>query len=322
MVRIGFIGTGNVARLHADGVIQSRHAEMGAVWSRTGAKARAFADEFGTTAAGSLEDLLSDDSLDAVCILTDSFSHAEYATAAIDAGRHVLVEKPLAMDPDGVAALRERALQRGVAIIPVHNYVYAEGARRLRHQLSQPRAGRLQSIWALYNQQHPREFGEPDTTMREVMVHHAYSLLFFAGRPDSVYTTASNVHFSNPEAHDQIHIVARYANGVIATLWGSFAGDDRSAHPWTWMVKLMTTNSGGTLQWDVIKHADEFLPGWDDAAYADSFFFFHDYVSERVLTHGELPLSTIDDALDAACILEAARRSIDTGVTEPVRYRD
>ena len=95
---VGFIGTGDISILHAAAVKKCPGAKMIGVWNRTPATARQRAAEFGVTAYDSPEALCNDPSIDAVFVLTNLETHLEYARLALNAGKHVLVEKPVAVN--------------------------------------------------------------------------------------------------------------------------------------------------------------------------------------------------------------------------------
>ena len=94
--RWGIMATGNIAGTMAEALALVDDAELLAVGSRTTASARKFADRFGIARAyGSYDDLLADPDVDIVYIATPNRLHADNIMAALDAGKHVLCEKPL-----------------------------------------------------------------------------------------------------------------------------------------------------------------------------------------------------------------------------------
>ena len=93
LIRWGIVGTGHIAHRFAQGLAHVPHAVIASVWSRRAEPAAAFAAQFGGTVCASFAALLSSD-IDAVYIATHQDSHADYAIAALAAGRHVLCEKP------------------------------------------------------------------------------------------------------------------------------------------------------------------------------------------------------------------------------------
>ncbi|MEX3760306.1 Gfo/Idh/MocA family protein [Paraburkholderia phenoliruptrix] len=120
-IRWGIVGTGRIARRFAQGLAYVPRARLAALWSRGPESARAFADEFGGCCEASFEALLAS-GIDALYIATVQDSHADYAIAALQAGVHVLCEKP--------ATINRPQLERVVDA--------ARGARRLFMEAMKP----------------------------------------------------------------------------------------------------------------------------------------------------------------------------------------
>lgn len=99
MLRWGVLGTGNIARQFADGVRAggSARTALAAVASRDEAKARAFAEAHDVPASCDYDALLRRDDVDAVYVSLPNSLHAEWTVRALEAGKHVLCEKPLAV---------------------------------------------------------------------------------------------------------------------------------------------------------------------------------------------------------------------------------
>jgi predicted dehydrogenase len=110
--RWAILGPGRIARPFAADLAQVPGAELVAVGSRSGARATAFAEEFGAEAAyGSYEELLADPRIDVVYIASPHALHLEHARMSFEAGKHVLCEKPLtlsAADAEEMVALATR----------------------------------------------------------------------------------------------------------------------------------------------------------------------------------------------------------------------
>ncbi|MFB6247878.1 MAG: Gfo/Idh/MocA family protein [Salinibacter sp.] len=95
----GILGTGNIAHLVADDLQLLPDAELAAVGSRSPDRADAFGDSFDVPRRhASYEALVADDAVDAVHVATPHTGHAEHAALALEAGRAVLCEKPLALN--------------------------------------------------------------------------------------------------------------------------------------------------------------------------------------------------------------------------------
>lgn len=102
-LRFGILGTGNIAGQFAEGVAGAQHSVVTAVGSRSEDSAAAFAQRFGLDPAqsyGSYDDLIGDQSVDAVYLSLPNHLHAPWTVKTLEAGKHVLCEKPLAMNAD------------------------------------------------------------------------------------------------------------------------------------------------------------------------------------------------------------------------------
>lgn len=109
-LRIGVLGAANIARAFTAGCAASPEIEVAVVASRDLAKAKAFAEEVKIPRAlGSYEALLADKEIEAVYIPLPNSMHAEWAIRAAEAGKHVLCEKPLALDAREARAMYEAA---------------------------------------------------------------------------------------------------------------------------------------------------------------------------------------------------------------------
>ena len=116
--RIGIVGLGKVARLHADALKEIPHATLAGVCSRSAIKASSFADEYLSRSYTDVKTMVQEEQLDLVIICTPHPNHLEPTTEALEAGAHVLVEKPLAsslQDCDAmISAARDAGLKLGV----------------------------------------------------------------------------------------------------------------------------------------------------------------------------------------------------------------
>jgi D-xylose 1-dehydrogenase (NADP+, D-xylono-1,5-lactone-forming) len=114
MTTWGFISTANINRLVLAGARESGEADVIAVASRDQARAEAYARENGIERAyGSYERLLADDDVEAVYISLPNSLHVEWSIRALEAGKHVLCEKPLDRRPEEVERAFDAAERAG-----------------------------------------------------------------------------------------------------------------------------------------------------------------------------------------------------------------
>ncbi len=150
----GILGTGNIARKFAAGVRGSRTGRLAAVGSRSLESARAYAEDHGIAAEhahGSYEALLADEAVDAVYISTPHPLHARWAIAAAEAGKHVLCEKPLAMNYAEASAVVDAARRNSVFLMEAFMYRCHPQTAKLLELIRSGAIGEVQLIEASFS---------------------------------------------------------------------------------------------------------------------------------------------------------------------------
>jgi xylose dehydrogenase (NAD/NADP) len=146
-LRIGVLGAANIARAFTAGCAVSPDVEVAVVASRDLAKAKSFAEEVKIPRAlGSYEALLADKDIEAVYIPLPNSMHAEWAIRAAEAGKHVLCEKPLALDAKEARAMFEAADKHNVILREAYPYMAQPQTAQLRAWLKEEAIGRLRLI--------------------------------------------------------------------------------------------------------------------------------------------------------------------------------
>jgi predicted dehydrogenase len=119
----GIIGAGHIAGVFARGIAHSRTGKLVAVGSRSQDKADTFGEEFDVPKRhGSYEELLADPDIEAVYVATPHPMHAAWSIKAAEAGKHILCEKPLAMNHAEAAAMVEAARRNNVFLMEAFMY--------------------------------------------------------------------------------------------------------------------------------------------------------------------------------------------------------
>lgn len=108
MLRIGIVGAGRIGQVHARSVAENPQTTLVAVSDPIEESARSVVDRFGGKALTSADDLFADPEVDAVIICSPTPFHGDHIVAAAQAGKPALCEKPLAMDSESVASIKER----------------------------------------------------------------------------------------------------------------------------------------------------------------------------------------------------------------------
>lgn len=309
-VGVAFVGAGIVAEMHGRGVSASTSARFIGVYDPDPAKAAAIAARFGGRTYASLDLLLADPEVRGVHVLTPLEHHVTTATAAMRAGKHVLLEKPVAASRHEIRTLQKVAAEEQRVCMPAHNYIYVPSLRRAKRLIESGKLGKIASLWILYNIFHSEEIAAIyGGVLREVCTHHAYSLLYLLGRPKRLTCITSTLHYERLTCEDQAMILCEMPSGAIANLWCSFAASDPTNDPWTVIYKVLGTKGGVNYSWNEAQFEDKGGPAWGLPCYEEGFIEETDFFVTECILGGRQPLSTLDDAADALAILEAAERA-------------
>ncbi len=100
IINFGIVGCGMIANVHANAILEIENANLYGACDYDKNRAVEFAKEYSIKAYASLEEMLNDGDIDAVIICTPSLFHAEMAIKALDSGKHVIIEKPMALDEE------------------------------------------------------------------------------------------------------------------------------------------------------------------------------------------------------------------------------
>ena len=150
-LRIGILGCANIAKQFSRDVAPSQQARVVAVASRNAGTAAAFALAQGIGRHhGSYEALLSDQEIDTVYLPLPNSLHAEWAIKAAEAGKHVLCEKPLALNRDEARAMFDAAKRHGVMLLEAYPYYFQPQTGALLDLLSAGAIGTVRSIQASF----------------------------------------------------------------------------------------------------------------------------------------------------------------------------
>ena len=146
-LRLGLLSTARINRRILPAASASDLVEVGAVASRDDGRGTAYAREHGIARAHEgYEALLADPEVDAVYIPLPNSLHVEWTRRALEAGKHVLCEKPLTDEPDDAEALFDLAEGRGLVLAEGFMYRHNPQTRRVEELVREGAIGRLQLV--------------------------------------------------------------------------------------------------------------------------------------------------------------------------------
>jgi D-xylose 1-dehydrogenase (NADP+, D-xylono-1,5-lactone-forming) len=163
-VRWGLLSTALINEAILRGAAETEAADVIAVASRDEAKARAYADEHGLERSyGSYEGLLADPDVEAVYISLPNSLHVEWTLRALEAGKHVLVEKPFSKHPDRVEEAFDRAEAAGLVLSEGFMWRHHPQTLRLTELIAGGVAGRVRVVRTTFAFDLATERGTGDT---------------------------------------------------------------------------------------------------------------------------------------------------------------
>jgi predicted dehydrogenase len=212
LTRVAVAGLGhwgpNLARNFAD------LAELAWICDVDEAKRAQYTERFPTAhATADFDELLADEAVDAVVVATPVPTHYELSKRALDAGKHVLVEKPPAMRAAEMDELVELAEARGRVLMPGHLLLYHPGVRKLKELVD---AGELGEVLCVYgNRQNLGIIRSNENALWSLGVHDLSVILYLLGE-EPAEAVAYGRDFLNEGVEDVVFCYLRFPSGKIA----------------------------------------------------------------------------------------------------------
>ena len=152
LVRWGILSTAKIATKVCRAIKLARNAELVAIASRTEERAENWASEHDVEQAyGSYEQLLEDESIDAIYLPTPPTLHAEWTIKAAECGKHVLCEKPLAANVEESIAMSMACQENGVQLMDGVMWVHHERTPKMRQMIENGTLGKLRRVTSAFS---------------------------------------------------------------------------------------------------------------------------------------------------------------------------
>jgi xylose dehydrogenase (NAD/NADP) len=314
-VKWGIISTADINRKLIPGAHASPKVDLVAVASREQSRAEAYAKEWQIERAyGTYDALLADPEIEAVYISLPNTMHCEWSIRALEAGKHVLCEKPLSRHPDEVAAAFDTAERTDRLLSEAFMYRHNPQTKRLRELVADGAIGELRLIrsafgYGLYDESNIRLRTDLEGgALMDVGCYNVSGSRLLGGEPERVYGEA----WFGPSGTDWVFTgTLRFPDNVLATFDCGTALANRD--------ELEAIGSEGSLflddPWHCAKPVIEIRR--DDGveriepAVEDSYRLELENVSDAIRGEGELLLGR-DDAMAQARVLEALHESATT----------
>jgi xylose dehydrogenase (NAD/NADP) len=312
----GILSTANINRLVIPGAQASSKLTLAAVASRDLPRAQAYAREWGIERAyGSYDQLLADPDIEAVYISLPNTLHCQWSIRALQAGKHVLCEKPLSRHPDEVSAAFDAAERADRLLSEAFMYRHSPQMQRLLELIDAGCIGELRLLrsafsYSLYDEQDIRLRPDVDGgALMDVGCYCVHAARALCGEPLAAFGQAR----LGPTGTDWIFTgQLRFAGDVLAVFDCATALPDRD--------ELEVIGSAGSLFLDDPWHAREPVIELRregageriELAPTDSYRLELESLSDAIRGTAT-PLLGREDAVHQAIALEALFRSRDTG---------
>jgi predicted dehydrogenase len=231
-LRFGIVGPGKVAQVHADALAMIPGARLAAVAGRNETRAAALAAPRGARVDPSLEAMIERGGVDAVILCTPHPLHADQGIAAARARLHVVVEKPMALEPADGERMIAAAADNGVVLSVISQRRWYEPVRRVKDAIDGGRIGGpvLASVEVL-GWRGPAYFamdgwrgtaaGEGGGVLVNQAVHQLDLVAWLLGAAVEVDGWVANVNHPEIEVEDSAIAIVRFAGGALATIMAS-----------------------------------------------------------------------------------------------------
>lgn len=319
-LQLGCLGCGFIAGIHLANASRAPGVSIGAVCDISQSAAQQAHERFGGRYWTTDSDrLISDPSLDAILICTHAPSHAELAIAAMKAGKHVFVEKPMAVNSQEARAMVAAAQMTGMRLAVDLKFRFAPPVSRVRTAIPFPILLVGQAAMNPLPPSAPHRLGAGGVGIAEDLAPHVFDLLgHLAGSAPRLIHAQAAQH-----RHSDGHIAAvagtlTFENGTLASFVIGDAGEWPYASKWFYEITdgqtqaVLTDHCRSATIYG--EHAetlgDTSVPPHEVGTYAALTDFINAIAEHRD------PAVTAIDGLRTVLLTEALRRAIQTG--EPV----
>ncbi len=255
-IRFGLVGYGAWGSHHARAITSAPGATLAAICSRTEASRQRAGQEYPqATLYDDYRAMLASEQLDAVDVVVPSDLHYEVASAVLESGRHVLLEKPMALCEEDCTRLVDLAEQRGLILAVGHELRLSSLWGKVKDLIDAGSIG--QPLYALIELwRRPYRLGSAgwryeidrvgDWILEEPIHFFDLARWYFSelGEPETVYAQASAIRSDHPELHDNFSAMVTFPKGAYAVVSQTLAGWE---HHQT--VKLTGTEGALLARW-------------------------------------------------------------------------
>ncbi len=214
-IRVGLVGLGYWGPNLARNLARSEQAELAYLCDLSVDLHDKYRSSFpGATFTTDYEQLLGDDTLDAIVLASPVPTHYKLGCMAVDAGKHTFIEKPIALTAADAADLVERAEARNVRLMVGHLLEYHPAVLKVKDLIDSGELGDV--LYAYSNRLNLGQFRRDENALWSLGVHDVATLLFLLGGIAPTEVSARGESYLHDGVEDVVFGDMRFANGVMA----------------------------------------------------------------------------------------------------------
>lgn len=272
MIQFAIVGCGHIAKKHVEAIQKAPGAELVAVCDTNPQRLQEYVTEYGVKGYTDLAEMLQDDAIDVVNICTPSGYHASLAVQAADAGKHLIVEKPIALTLEDADAIIDACNRNGVKLSVVHPNRFRPAIKVLKQAMEEGRFGKLSHANATVRWNRNQEYFDKDPwrgtkaldggVLMNQAIHNLDLMLWMMGDPEEV-SSFSATRLRNIEAEDVSVGVVRFKNGALGvveaavTIYPRNLEETLSIFGESGTVKVGGTTANRIETWKMESYSDE-----------------------------------------------------------------
>jgi predicted dehydrogenase len=323
-LRAGLIGCGNLGRVHTEALQTLDGMEMVAFCDIDRAKAASFCARYGgVRATDDPDELFNDPSLDAIYVCTWHDTHADLCIRAAEAGKHILVEKPLALTVEACRAVGQAVARSGVKLMTAFKMRYYDMVRQARTLIPHPLLVTMQMMDDPWGADHWAS--DPILGGGNVLSQgcHSCDLLRFVagGDPIEVYAVGGNYYTASGVIDNLVAAFRFEPVGGTGSVAGSWVQGDANCPPLAskFFLQIYGEGRSATLS-DRLCTLTYSEQGREPQVFrgTESGFVEENRAFVDCLLAGTPPAIDHVDGLMATLMVLQAFKSIESGQPEPV----
>ncbi|MGV3487564.1 MAG: Gfo/Idh/MocA family protein [Tuberibacillus sp.] len=241
-IRVGVIGCGSIARFrHLPEYAAHPNVDIAAVCDSSAARSNEIARQYGAEAYTDYEQLLKNNEIDAISVCLPNYLHAPVTIAALNAGKHVLCEKPMATSREEAEAMIQAAKENGKRLMIAHNQRFVASHQKAKQLLESGELGKVYSFKTTFGHRGPEGWSIDGAdswffnkeqaligALGDLGVHKADLIRYLLGEVSEVAAFVQTSAKANTNVDDNAVCVLKMENGAIGTLtasWSYVAGE-------------------------------------------------------------------------------------------------